>query len=157
MHRCNTIVARREHGVNGFVDFLTRDAAWIIVWSGRRSGHAGSADLAAQLGVRCNPVREALTRLEQQGLAVVVPNQGAYVVNPTRAQVRDALVVRVYPEILALRQAMTNPDPHTFAPLRRVVGELQAGARANGMRVVPACWDSMQISVHRPPSRPNTI
>ena len=60
-------------------------------------------ELAATLGVSRNPVREALARLEAQGLVRSIPNQGARVIHPLPAQVQDALLVRAQLELLAVR------------------------------------------------------
>ena len=41
--------------------------------------HLKTADLATRYGVSANPVREALQRLEGEGLVVILPNRGARV------------------------------------------------------------------------------
>ncbi len=51
-----------------------------------RPGHRVVIDsLATELGVSALPVREAIRRLEAEGLVVFRPNAGAHVAPPTRA------------------------------------------------------------------------
>ena len=83
-------------------------------------------ELAASLGVSRNPVREALARLESQGLVRSIPNQGAHVVRPLSAQVQDALLVRAQLELLAVRLAMRQSGSARFARLVPLVAQMQA-------------------------------
>lgn len=87
-------------------------------------------ELAARLGVSRNPIREALARLESEGLVRSIPNQGARVIRPQPAQVQDALLVRAQLELLAVRLAMRQPGPARFAPLVPVVAQMRALADA---------------------------
>ena len=98
-------------------------------------------ELAASLGVSRNPVREALARLEGQGLVRSIPNQGARVIRPLPAQVQDALLVRAQLELLAVRLALRKARLCQFDQLAGIVAQMQALAqREPGL---PAgCWRS---------------
>jgi DNA-binding GntR family transcriptional regulator len=82
-------------------------------------------ELAASLGVSRNPVREALSRLEAQGLVRSVPNQGARVISPLPAQVQDALLVRAQLELLAVRLALRKARLCQFDALAGIVAQMQ--------------------------------
>jgi DNA-binding GntR family transcriptional regulator len=84
------------------------------------------AELAAGLGVSRNPVREALARLEAQGLVRSIPNQGARVISPLPAQVQDALLVRAQLELLAVRLALRRARLCQFDELAGIVAQMQA-------------------------------
>lgn len=86
------------------------------------------AELAERLGVSRNPVREAIGRLEQQGLVRTIPNQGATVVQPTPAQLQETLLVRANLEFLALQLILvdSNPAPARFTALAATVAKMEA-------------------------------
>jgi DNA-binding GntR family transcriptional regulator len=88
------------------------------------------ADLAARLGVSRNPIREAITRLEQQGLVVSIANRGAFVVQPTPEQARDMFLLRAHLEHLALRLAFARSGRDIFAGVVEVGGAMTRLARA---------------------------
>lgn len=74
--------------------------------------------LATRLGVSRTPVREAIRKLEHEGLVVMVPRKGAHVAEISRQQLNDVLEIRKSLDVLAIRKAaqqMTEPD---FAALR---------------------------------------
>src|SRR6202048_3979761 len=48
--------------------------------------------LAANLGVSRTPVREALARLEHEGLVRVLPRRGVYVVRKSKAEVIELII-----------------------------------------------------------------
>jgi DNA-binding GntR family transcriptional regulator len=62
-------------------------------------------DLAARLGMSISPVREAVRRLENLGLAVHVPHRGARVSDLALDDLRDTYEVRLVLEPLAVRRA----------------------------------------------------
>ena len=61
--------------------------------------------LAQQLGVSRTPVREALRKLELEGLVLNIPRRGAVVAQITQKDLEDVLEVRAALEELAVRQA----------------------------------------------------
>ena len=57
--------------------------------------------LAEQLGVSRTPVREAIRKLELEGLVVMLPRKGAYVANMSLKDIIDVLEIRSSLEGLA--------------------------------------------------------
>ena len=100
-------------------------------------------ELAEMLGVSRNPVREALARLESQGLVRSIPNQGARVIHPLPTQVQDALLVRAQLELLAVRLALRKARLGQFDHVgwdRRAdagAGPREPGLPAGGWRPRP--------------------
>ena len=52
--------------------------------------------LAEKLGVSRTPIREAMRKLELEGLVVMVPRRGAQVANITEKDLNDVLEVRYH-------------------------------------------------------------
>ena len=61
--------------------------------------------LAEQLGVSRTPIREAMRKLELEGLVLMIPRKGAVVAEITEKSLRDVLEVRKALEELAVRLA----------------------------------------------------
>ncbi len=89
--------------------------------------HLVEADLAKQLGVSRQPVREALHRLEAEGWVDLRPSQGAFVHIPTEDEVDHLLDVRGLLEAEAARLAARAASPEALARLRGLLAE---GAKA---------------------------
>ena len=49
--------------------------------------------LSEQLGISRTPIREALARLEQEGLVTVIPRRGVFIVRKTRKVVRESIAL----------------------------------------------------------------
>jgi DNA-binding GntR family transcriptional regulator len=69
-----------------------------------------SLPLAERFGASLSVIREALTRLAEQGLVVATPQRGFSVREVSTADLADLTRVRVEVESLALRQAFQNGD-----------------------------------------------
>ena len=67
--------------------------------------HLTGETLAAAIGVSRTPVREALRRLDAEGLVRVVPNQGAYVIGFTVADLAQIFALRAVLESYACELA----------------------------------------------------
>lgn len=77
-------------------------------------------DLAEQVGTSVMPVREAIRRLEESGLAVREPHKGAVVKNLTMTELVHTYQVRTLLEVEAARlggSAVTDEDCATMARL----------------------------------------
>lgn len=73
--------------------------------------------LAAKLGVSRTPVREAIRKLEQEGLVRMIPRKGAEVAGITEKDMRDVLEIRRALEELAVKLAcehITEEDKQTL-------------------------------------------
>ncbi|MCD7867296.1 MAG: GntR family transcriptional regulator [Clostridiales bacterium] len=74
--------------------------------------------LAEKLGVSRTPVREAMRKLEQEGLVVMVPRKGAHVANITEKDLNDVLEVRMTLENMAIEKACKLIDEEGLERLR---------------------------------------
>jgi DNA-binding GntR family transcriptional regulator len=77
--------------------------------------------LAAQLGVSRSPVREALHRLEAEGLVYSQTNHGCYVWEPTEKDVDEILSMRVSIESLAAEWAIHELTEDDFAEMEAYI------------------------------------
>jgi len=77
--------------------------------------------LAAELGVSRTPVREALTRLEQEGLVRLVPNKGALVTGISPKDIQDIYTIRIMIEGLAARWAAEQISDEELKQLQEAI------------------------------------
>lgn len=75
--------------------------------------------LGEKLGVSRTPVREALSRLEQEGLVRMVPRRGAYVVRKTKQEILEMIYVWAALEGMAAGLATANATNEEIQELRR--------------------------------------
>lgn len=76
--------------------------------------------LAQQLGVSRTPIREAISRLEQEGLVETIPRRGAFVVRKSRQQVLEMICVWAALEGMAARLATERADDDEISGLRKI-------------------------------------
>ncbi|MHC8509492.1 MAG: GntR family transcriptional regulator [Rhodospirillales bacterium] len=77
--------------------------------------------LSESLGISRTPLREALARLEQEGLIAVKPRRGVYVVRKTMAEIIDAIHVWAAIEGMAARLACEHATNAEISDLRLFV------------------------------------
>jgi len=76
--------------------------------------------LSEQLNISRTPVREALARLEQEGLVEIVPRRGVYIVRKTKAQVLEMITVWAALEGMAARLITESATDQEIASLRDI-------------------------------------
>jgi len=89
--------------------------------------HLVESELATQLGVSRQPVREALQRLNTEGWVELRPGHGAFVRVPTEEEADQLLAVRTLLETESARLAALNPSHDGIDRLRQV---WETGVRA---------------------------
>lgn len=81
--------------------------------------------LADRLGVSRTPIREALRKLELEGLVVMIPRRGAQVADITEKDLNDVLEVRIALETLAIEKACKRMNEEQIEKLWRAAKEFQ--------------------------------
>ncbi len=81
--------------------------------------------LANKLGVSRTPVREAIRKLELEGLVLMIPRRGAEVAEITEKNLRDVLEVRGALEELAVRLACDKITPSRIHELKIAAEEFK--------------------------------
>ncbi len=76
--------------------------------------------LSEDLGVSRTPIREAIARLEQEGLVRTVPRKGVYVVRKTKQEILEMIMVWAALESMAARLITLNAGDDQIASLRRL-------------------------------------
>lgn len=82
--------------------------------------------LAQQLGVSRTPIREAIHKLEQEGLVNMIPRRGAQVASISEKNVHDVLEVRMALESMAARLAVERITPQEKVGLRQAEADFAA-------------------------------
>jgi DNA-binding GntR family transcriptional regulator len=86
--------------------------------------------MAQELGVSRTPIREALSRLEQEGLVRTEPRRGTFVVRKSRQEILEMICVWGALESLAARLGCANASDEQIASLRKVFVHLGSPERA---------------------------
>ncbi len=91
--------------------------------------------LADQLGVSRTPIREAIRKLELEGLVVMLPRKGAYVANMSFKDLIDVLEIRASLEGLAASLAAERRDEHVIE-LEKVAKEFEESVKNSDLENV---------------------
>jgi DNA-binding GntR family transcriptional regulator len=97
-------------------------------------GHFGPGErlgeelLARSMGVSRGPIREALLRLEREGLVVIRRNRGAFVAQLSSEDLEELYTLRVALERLALQRAIHRAQSRDLASMQAVIDEMAASS-----------------------------
>lgn len=86
-------------------------------------------NLADEMGVSRTPVREAIRKLEKDGLVVIEPRRGAYASEISLKDIIDTLTVREELEGLAAALTAQNMNEETAEELRRIADTYERSIR----------------------------
>ncbi|MDO4521635.1 MAG: GntR family transcriptional regulator [Eubacteriales bacterium] len=84
--------------------------------------------LAQRLGVSRTPVREAIRKLELEGLAIMIPRRGAIVAEITIQDLEDVLEVREALEELAVQKACDYMTDEQLKELKKAADDFKRAA-----------------------------
>lgn len=105
--------------------------------------------LAEQLGVSSTPIREALRRLEAEGLVVHVPNKGVKVSDADRPEVREAYDIRAVLEGHAARLAAARLTANDLEVLKSLHTTMKELASTGDLHACSAINDRWHVTIHR--------
>ena len=100
--------------------------------------HLVEGELAEQLGVSRQPIREALQRLQVEGWVDLRPAHGAFVHEPTEDEVDQLLAVRCLLETESARLAARAAAPASVKELRKILRNGKAALADGDMEEVVA-------------------
>ncbi|MFC3337642.1 GntR family transcriptional regulator [Paracandidimonas soli] len=110
--------------------------------------------LAKQFGVSRIPVREALRRLQAEGLVTHAPHQGSMVASRSIEELLETLDIRIGLETRALVLAIPNMDNKVFKQAEEIMREYDASES-------PRDWAELNLAFHmclyRPCDRPRLL
>ena len=89
--------------------------------------------LAQKLGVSRTPVREAIRKLELEGLVLMIPRKGAEVAEITIKDLEDVLEVRAALEELAVCDACENITEEQILALKEAADNFQAALESDDL------------------------
>ena len=87
--------------------------------------------LANKLGVSRTPIREAIRKLELEGLVLMIPRKGAEVAEITEKSLRDVLEVRKALEELAVKLACDRMTKQQMIQLKEAAKEFEQTLKTN--------------------------
>ena len=90
--------------------------------------------LVKELGVSQTPIKEAFTRLEDEGYVVTVQRKGTFARSFTRREITEAFEIREMLEALAARRACANVNAASLARLKKINARFAAAARRRDVR-----------------------
>ena len=89
-------------------------------------------ELSEQLAISRTPIREALARLEQEGLVRIVPRKGVFIVRKSKGEILEMITVWAALESMAARLVTERASADEIASLRRLFTTFEDGqAQAN--------------------------
>lgn len=107
---------------------------------------APEPDIASRLGMSRTPVREALIRLEAEGLIDLIPRRGARVVAISQKDFREIFeILAVLEGLAAHAAAQTGIASEPLSGLRQVLEEGETALRAKDI----SAWAQLDDTVHR--------
>lgn len=98
------------------------------LWSGGLSAgdKISEARLAAGLGMSRTPVREAIRRMETEGMVTQIASSGTYVTVPERREIIEAYEVRMAIEGFAVRKATRRMKPAQAIELQKLCDQMRS-------------------------------
>ncbi|NWG13056.1 MAG: GntR family transcriptional regulator [Acidobacteria bacterium] len=82
-------------------------------------------EVAEKIGVSMTPVKDAVNRLENEGLIEVRPQSGTYVTQIVADEVAEIFEIRMALECFAAERAVNYVDRASIEKLRRILDELE--------------------------------
>lgn len=102
--------------------------------------------LAEQLNISRTPLRDAIARLESDGLVTVVPRKGVYVQRKSLEELLEMIIAWAALESMAARLAATNATDLEIATLRKIASKYNDELSAT--RIAEYSDDNLKFHLH---------
>lgn len=103
--------------------------------------------IAKELQVSRTPVREALRRLENEGLVQIIPGWGACLASPTKQEIIDTYEVREELEVMSVRKAARHITPLQICRLQEQIDAEHGTFAARNLEQYLAVNDNFHIII----------
>lgn len=113
--------------------------------------------LASKLGVSRTPIREAIRKLELEGLAVTVPRKGAEVARMTEKDMEDVLQIRKALDELAVQLACDNISEDEIALLKVALKNFEDSTNGGSIKRVAQADMDFHDSIYRASNNPKLM
>ena len=104
---------------------LKETIASMNIYEGTGEPRLDERQLSEDLGVSRTPVREAIARLEQEGLVRIVPRRGVFVARKTKKEILEMITVWAALESMAARLITQNATDEEIASLRTLFATME--------------------------------
>ncbi len=101
-------------------DALKRAITSMNIYANAEEPRLDERQLAEDFGVSRTPIREAICRLEQEGLVRTVPRKGAFIVRKTKREILEMITVWAALESMAARLITVNASDAEISTLRNM-------------------------------------
>jgi DNA-binding GntR family transcriptional regulator len=136
----------------------------------RRPGdRIAETEVAQQMGTSQGPVREAFTRLREQGLLISFRHRGSYVSEISIDEARDAYAIRAIIEREAMRLALPRMGDDEYATLEKDIEAMESATGSgdlasnlaidmefhrriyewSGSATLVQCWDIIEMKIRK--------
>lgn len=105
--------------------------------------------LASKLGVSRTPIREAIRKLELEGLAVTVPRRGAEVAKMTEKDMQDVLQIRMALDELAVQLACDNITDEELELLKIALKKFEDSTQTKNVKLVAQADVDFHDTIYR--------
>jgi len=116
-------------------DELRKAVISMEIYSVKEPPKLDERKLAQMLGVSRTPVREALSRLEQEGLVKNIPRRGTFVVRKTKREIVEIIQVWAALESMAARLATVHATDKELESFRLRCEGYQSDKKLDGTRI----------------------
>lgn len=104
---------------------LKETIAGMNIYEGTGEPRLDERQLSDALGVSRTPVREAIARLEQEGLIRIVPRRGVFVARKTKTEILEMITVWAALESMAARLITERATDEEIASLRSLFATME--------------------------------
>ncbi|MEM3631857.1 MAG: GntR family transcriptional regulator [Conexivisphaerales archaeon] len=117
-------------------DVLSSLRAAILDGTFKPGERLNEKEIAKQMGVSRGPIREAIMELEEEGLVILVPHKGAFVVEFSADDVREIYSLRCLLEGFAAKIAAKNINDQDIKRLEAIIKEMEEAVSKNRLDIL---------------------